>query len=96
MHWHAIGWTLCTDSPCLTGRYRCRFQGFACKQLGPEESYLAVDFQISCESSEYIAFVVLGFAGVVAVPIGIPSLTLLVLLKNGSDIRSGGDSYRRF
>jgi hypothetical protein len=72
------------------------FQGFACKQLGPEESYLAVDFQVSCESNEYIAFVVLGFAGVMAVPIGIPTVTLLVLLKNGSNIRSGGASYQRY
>jgi hypothetical protein len=72
------------------------FQGFACEQLGPEESYLAVDFQVSCESNEYIAFVVLGFAGVMSVPIGIPSLMLLVLLKNGSDIRSGGASYQRY
>lgn len=45
--------------------------------------------QISCESDEYIAFEVLGFIGVMAVPVGIPTLSLLLLLKNRDGIREG-------
>ena len=45
--------------------------------------------QISCESDEYIAFEVLGFIGVMAVPVGIPTLSLLLLLKNRDGIRAG-------
>ena len=47
--------------------------------------YLDVDYQISCEDSGYLGFIVFGTAGVMAYPLGtcIPSLTLLLLFKNG-------------
>ena len=52
--------------------------------------------QISCFSNEYYAFVLFGTLGVLAYPIGVPALTLLMLLKNGGDIRAGGPACRRY
>ena len=74
------------------------FQGFACRTLADNESWLAVDYQISCESDSYVAFEILGTIGVLAVPVGIPSLSLLVVLKNRVGIRKGpGDpSFDRY
>jgi hypothetical protein len=45
--------------------------------------------QISCESDEYLAFEILGGAGVLAIPVGIPTLSLLLLIRNGKGIRNG-------
>ena len=58
------------------------FQGFACRNLGETESWLSVDYQISCESDVYLAFEIMCSIGVLAVPIGIPGVSLLVLIKN--------------
>ena len=65
------------------------FQGFACRNLGETESWLSVDYQISCESDVYLAFEIMCSIGVLAVPIGIPGLSLLVLLKNSKGIMKG-------
>jgi hypothetical protein len=35
----------------------------------------------SCESNDYLAFALTGIIGVLAVPIGIPASTLLLLLQ---------------
>jgi hypothetical protein len=95
------------------------FQGFSCVQLDDDESWLQVDFQISCEDDSYVrgrpshtrltrqhdgcvdahfqvAFWVLGVVGVLSVPIGIPVMTLLVLLKNTAGIRKRGDAFTRY
>ena len=74
------------------------FQGFACRTLDDEESWLNVDYQISCQSMEYLAFEILGSIGVLAVPVGIPALTLLELLRNTKGIIKGpGDpSFDRY
>jgi hypothetical protein len=59
---------------------------------------LSVDYQISCASDEYLAFQILGTIGVLAVPVGIPSLSLLILIKNGAGIRkgSGNPNFDRY
>jgi hypothetical protein len=49
----------------------------------------AYDFQISCESDEYLAFEILGGVGVLAIPVGVPTLSLLLLVRNGKGIRNG-------
>ena len=111
---------------CNAGSYpfisQTMFQGFSCRQLDIDESYLDVgerytpttvalffvesdnrllpwihaDFQISCESDEFITFSIFAFIGVCMYPIGIPILTLLTLLKNGKDIRGGGDAFEKY
>ena len=58
--------------------------------------FAITDFQISCESDLYIAFEIFGFIGVCMYPIGIPTLTLLTLLKNGKDIRDAGAAFERY
>lgn len=82
-------------SPSLSARAPWQ-QGFSCRQLDEGEEWLDVDYQISCNSDEYLVFVVLGFVAVLAIPIGIPVLTMLLLLKNGKSIREGGDAYKRY
>jgi len=83
------------------------FQGFSCRVLddtqpGGEfdpddaERYLDVDYQISCGDLQYYAFITFGFIGVLAFPIGIPSLTLLLLFKNGKEIKCNGPARRRY
>ena len=72
------------------------FQGFSCRQLDESEEWLDVDFQISCTSDSYLAFVSLGLIGVLVYPLGLPTFALLVLMKNNSDIKSGGAAYERY
>lgn len=71
-------------------------QGFGCFDLAEEEQWLAVDLQISCFSNEYYAFVLFGTIGVLVYPIGVPALTLLVLLKNKEELRNGGPARKRY
>lgn len=79
---------------CLTNH--CCVQGFGCFKLADKEEWLAADMQISCFSTEYYAFVFFGTIGVLAYPIGVPALTLLMLLKNGQEIRQRGPIYSRY
>lgn len=79
------------------------FQGFSCFDLDEDESWLTIDFQISCNSGTYIAFISVGAIGVVAVPVGIPCATLYLLHKNRVAIQGGadqagelGDTFRQF
>ena len=72
------------------------FQGFSCCPLDESEEWLDVDFQISCTSDSYLAFVSLGLIGVLVYPLGLPTFALLVLMKNNSDIKSGGAAYERY
>ena len=58
------------------------FQGFSCRQLDENEEWLDVDFQISCTSDSYLAFVSLGTIGVFVYPLGLPTCALLLLFKN--------------
>ena len=60
------------------------------------ERYLDVDYQISCGDLQYYAFITFGFIGVLAFTIGIPSLTLLLLFKNGKEIKCNGPARRRY
>ena len=78
------------------------FQGFSCRTLDAHtlsddslqtEEYLDVDYQISCGSMKYIAFVLFGTIGVCAFPLGIPTLTLLLLFKNHTQIRNNGPAH---
>jgi hypothetical protein len=71
------------------GGWQTMFQGFACRNLGETESWLSVDYQISCESDVYLAFEIMCSIGVLAVPIGIPGVSLLVLIKNSKGIMKG-------
>jgi len=73
-----------------------RFQGFGCFQLDEDEDWLSVDYQISCNSNEWLVFFTVGAIAVIAIPIGIPMLTMLLLLRNGKSIREGGDAYKRY
>ena len=72
------------------------FQGFSCHQLDENEEWLDVDFQISCTSDSYLAFVSLGFVGVLVYPLGMPTCALLLLFKNSGEIKSGGAAYERY
>ena len=72
------------------------FQGFSCRQLDENEEWLDVDFQISCTSDSYLAFVSLGFVGVLVYPLGLPTCALLLLFKNSAEIKSGGPAYERY
>ena len=55
-----------------------------------------MDFQISCLSDSYLAFVSLGMIGVCVYPLGIPTLTLLQLWRNSKDIKRGGPALERY
>jgi hypothetical protein len=72
------------------------FQGFSCRQLDENEEWLDVDFQISCTSDSYFAFVSLGLVGVLVYPLGLPTCALLLLFKNSGEIKSGGPAYERY
>ena len=79
---------------CSARRTRAPFTRFAlhvCRQ---------VDYQISCDGPEYVAFVTLGAIGVLAVPVGVPALSLVALLKNSREIRDtsrdGGSARKRY
>ena len=58
------------------------FQAFSCRQLTADEQWLDADYQISCHDDDNLFFrTTLALLGIAAFPIGIPVLTLLVLLK---------------
>lgn len=65
------------------------FQGFSCRQTDEDESWLDVDFQIDCNSPEYLLeFWTFGVLGMFVYPIGIPTLTLFMLVKNSDSIKT--------
>lgn len=72
----------------------CR--GFSCRELDDGEEWLEVDFQISCTSDSYLAFVTLGGMGVFIYPLGVPVMTMLLLAKNGGEIKAGGAAFERY
>ena len=72
------------------------FQGFSCRRLDEDEEWLEVDFQISCSSDAYTAFKVFGFFGVCFYPIGIPTITLLQLMRNSAGIKTHGPGRERY
>ena len=73
------------------------FQTFSCRQFSEAESYLDVDYQIGCHEDGYQRFRnTIGLLGVFVFPIGIPLLSLLLLLKNNSGIRANGPARDRY
>ena len=73
------------------------FAGFSCLQLAEEESWLAVDYQISCEADSHFTFMAtLGALNVLLYPIGIPLGTLFLLLKNKDEIAAQGPAADRY
>lgn len=72
------------------------FQGFSCTQLDEEEEWLEVDYQISCLSDSYLAFVTIGMVGVFVYPVGIPTITMLQLWRFAGDIKTGGAARSRY
>lgn len=47
----------------------------------------SVLLQISCDGAEYMAFVFMGTVGVLAVPVGVPGISLLLLVMNTRELR---------
>lgn len=72
------------------------FQGFSCRRLDKDEEWLEVDFQISCASDAYTIFKVFGLLGVCIYPIGIPTVTLLQLVRNSKTIKTHGPGRERY
>lgn len=65
------------------------FQGFSCRETDDGESWLDVDHQIDCNSPEYLLeFWTFGVLGMFVYPIGIPTLTMLLLFKNSKSIKA--------
>lgn len=65
------------------------FEAFGCRDLGGE-SFLAVDFQTSCDTSQYNLLVGFGVLGVFVYPIAIPAGTIFVLYQNKAEITERG------
>ena len=65
-------------------------------ELDEDERWLNVHLQIDCQTTAFQAFELLGFLGVVIYPIGIPVLTLAMLMRNSADIRGFGPSRVRY
>ncbi len=72
----------------------CR--SFSCRQLDENEEWLDVDFQIDCNSDSYSSFYGIAVVGVCVYPIGVPTVTMLLLMKNGGDIKKGGPGRERY
>jgi hypothetical protein len=49
--------------------------------------FLSIRWQIPCDGAEYLAFVFMGTLGVLAVPVGVPGLSLLLLARNTRELR---------
>ena len=47
----------------------------------------SVLLQISCDGAAYMAFVFMGTVGVLAVPVGVPGVSLLLLVMNTRELR---------
>jgi hypothetical protein len=65
-----------TVYPSLTNKI---FEGFICRELGPNESVLVVDYAINCNDDEYTAVLLLCSVLVVVWPFGLPAFMLKLL-----------------
>jgi hypothetical protein len=65
------------------------FQTFSCTKLAENEEWLDADFQIDCGTTEFLLLEIASLFGVCIYPIGIPVLTLVLLLRNKKIIREG-------
>ena len=72
------------------------FQTFSCTKLAENEEWLDVDFQVDCTASGFQLFEVAAFFGVCIYPVGIPVLTLALLLRNKQSIHEGGPARARY
>lgn len=73
------------------------FQGFSCHRLSETGAYVEADYRISCLSSGYTdVFMPVGKIGIALFPIGVPLVTLFLLLKNTAGIRDGGPARERY
>lgn len=91
-----IRMVLTTTFLCFPFVAQTMFQGQDCRDLGEAESYLAVDYQIDCNSTAYIFSLVVSSIGVLLYPIGVPTVTFALLFKNGDEIQSGGAARQTF
>jgi hypothetical protein len=58
------------------------FQAFSCRQLTPDEEWLDIDYQIGCHEDANKSFrATLALLGIAVFPIGVPVLTLFLLIK---------------
>eukprot|EP01049_Picozoa_sp_SAG25_P004266 SAG25_NODE_265_length_10686_cov_15.394163_4_plen_615_part_00 len=64
------------------------FQAFACRDLG-DASWLAVDYQISCDTDDYYVLTSIAIFSVMLYPIAIPVGTAGVLFYNREAIKRG-------
>lgn len=56
------------------------------------ECYLKADYAVSCSSSYYLAFRLVGFAGIFTYIIGIPVAFFMLLYPNREELEAGGNS----
>jgi hypothetical protein len=92
----AIRMALTTTFLCFPFVAQTMFQGQDCRDLGEDESYLAVDYQIDCDSTSYYFFFTLSSVGILLYPIGVPTATFALLFKNGDELRQGGPAQQTF
>ena len=90
------GWST-ADPALIHPLLQTMFQSFSCHKLSEDEQWLRVDYKIGCHQDTYQAFLpTLGLLGIVAFPIGIPVISLLLLLKNHKGIRAEGPARDRY
>ena len=58
------------------------FQGFSCRALAEDESWLTADYQVSCEGVAWKFWLFWGVLTAMLWPVGVPVFTLLILLRN--------------
>ena len=92
----AVRMALTTTFLCFPFVAQTMFQGQDCRDLGEDESYLAVDYQIDCDSTSYYFFFTLSSVGIILYPIGVPTATFALLFKNGDELRQGGPAQQTF
>jgi hypothetical protein len=57
------------------------FEAFVCRDIGGQ-TFLAIDYQVPCDNSDYTALVAVAIVGVFLYPLAVPVLTLVILFKH--------------
>ena len=57
------------------------FQGFSCRSLALDESWLTADYQVSCDGFGWKFWLFWGLLTALLWPIGVPAFTLLILMR---------------
>ena len=73
------------------------FAGFSCREIGPGQSVLIVDYNVDCNSGDYTALLLSCCALVIVWPLGLPATLFFSMWRERKLIQEGDrDTLQKF